>query len=87
MNFPFLLSHGFRNILGDTTKLILYSIFGIFVIAYFLSPIDIIPDVVGIIGYLDDFLVFVLFIYGIIGAFYTAFNEFNQFEFNRIRNQ
>jgi uncharacterized membrane protein YkvA (DUF1232 family) len=37
--------------------------FLVFVIAYALSPIDLIPDVIPIVGYLDDLLLLPLAIY------------------------
>lgn len=84
-NFPYLFTHGIKNIVSDPSKLVLYIFFGILVIAYFLSPIDVIPDYLSYIGYLDDFIVVISFIYGIIKSFYSVFNEFNESEFNRFR--
>ena len=80
-------SHGIREIVSNPTKLVIYIFFGILVIAYFISPIDVIPDYLSYIGYLDDFLVVTSFVYGIIKSFYSVFNEFNESEFNRIRSE
>lgn len=76
-----------RNILNSPTQLIIYSILGIFVIAYFISPIDLIPDTVGIIGYIDDLLTILAFAIGIIKAFYTVFMEENEAQYNQIRGR
>lgn len=86
-NFPFLFSHGIKKIISDPTKLVIYLFFGILVIAYFLSPIDVIPDYLSYIGYLDDFIVVLAFVYGIMKSFYSAFNELNESEFQRYRRE
>ena len=74
-----------RSIVSDPTSLIKYSIIGIIVIVYFLSPVDLIPDYLGLIGYLDDILVIIAFICGILRSFYSNFTERNELEFSRIR--
>jgi len=75
------------TIVNNPTRLITFSFFGVLVIIYFLSPIDLIPDYLGLIGYLDDIFVVGFFIYGIVRTFYSNFIERNELEFNVILAQ
>jgi len=71
--------------MNNQNKFIIFCLLGILVLIYFISPFDIIPDYIGFIGYLDDFLVLITFIYGIIRSFYSVFNNFNESEYERLR--
>ena len=63
----------------------MFTIFGIFVIIYVISPYDLIPDFFGIFGYLDDLASVFLYLYGIISMFYRGFNQVNEIEYENIR--
>ncbi len=58
--------------------IIKYLIVGICVLIYVISPLYLIPDNLGLFGFLDDALSVVIFIIYIINYFYTDFyNNYN----------
>ena len=77
---PSLLSRGVGHICENPSTLFVFIIFNIAVIAYVFLPLDFIPDDLGIIGFLDDFILIFMLILWICESFMSSYR-------NLIRNQ
>lgn len=63
-----------------------FAILGV-VIFYVLSPYDIIPDTLGLIGFTDDISVVGFFAIWVIGRFYQRFRDRNEQDFHNIESE
>jgi uncharacterized membrane protein YkvA (DUF1232 family) len=64
-----------------------FLIFLAVVIYYFLSPADIIPDTLGLIGYMDDVSLVGILAVWVVQRFYARFRERVEAEFHQIESQ
>jgi uncharacterized membrane protein YkvA (DUF1232 family) len=68
--------------------LIFYFIIAIGIVVYYvLSPYDIIPDTIGLLGYVDDVSVVGMLTYWVIGQFYARFRDRVEAEYRQIQAQ
>jgi uncharacterized membrane protein YkvA (DUF1232 family) len=74
------------NIIEDPAKSVYYLLLGIGCLIYFLSPYDLVPDYIRILGYFDDLIFISAFIFSITHTFYSEFNDKNQIEFKLMRS-
>ena len=75
---------GISSIFTDAYS-IFYFIIGLGVVIYYiLTPYDIIPDTMGLIGYADDFGVVAAFVIFVLEKFYRRFRDRNEAEFRQI---
>lgn len=87
MDFPYLFSRGISHIFTDPMLTIYFILLIIFVIFYFLFPYDIIPDVLGWIGYADDVSIIGFAVIWVVQRFLTRFTSRVEDEYNEIMAQ
>ena len=81
---PYLVYRGICNIFTNTNSIILFITFLIILIYYIFNPIDIIPDTLGLIGYLDDFSFIVGFLIWIMERYMNGFRSQNEADYDSI---
>jgi uncharacterized membrane protein YkvA (DUF1232 family) len=86
-DFSYLFQQGILSIFRTTSNILMFVVFFIIVVYYFLSPYDIIPDTLGLIGFLDDFGLLLGFILWVIEKYYGNFRERIELEFHNIEAQ
>jgi uncharacterized membrane protein YkvA (DUF1232 family) len=63
----------------------LFIVFFLFVLFYIYSPLDLIPDDLGIWGFIDDFFLIVGAIIWVVEKFYSRFREGVNNDYENIR--
>ncbi len=73
IDFSYIFYRGIATIFSDGLSIFYFIVFITMLILYVISPFDIIPDVLGIIGFLDDIMFIFVFIFWVMNSFYSMF--------------
>ena len=85
MDLPQLFYSGIIEIFSSAIAVITFIIFFILIIFYIYLPYDIIPDNLGVLGLLDDFVFLTGIIIWVVEKFYSGFRNQVNSDFENIR--
>ena len=85
MDLPQLFYRGIIEIFSSAIAVITFIIFFILIIFYIYLPYDIIPDNLGVLGLLDDFVFLTGIIIWVVEKFYSGFRNQVNSDFENIR--
>ncbi len=81
---PYLLYRGICNIFSNVKTIMIFLTILIILIYYIFNPYDIIPDTLGLVGYIDDFSFILGFFVWIMERYMSGFRNQNEADYEAI---
>jgi uncharacterized membrane protein YkvA (DUF1232 family) len=86
-DFNYIFNLGISAIFSDTRAILYFILFALIVVYYLFTPYDLLPDTLGLVGYLDDFGLLAGFVFWIIQKYMSGLRDRVEGDYNLLVSQ